>query len=356
MYLAQFVATYITMNYFRKFTWKWTLLSSTIYILFAEQRSVDWQMQFDFREDVIPEGETRIICDCGVPQVTPLRVIGGEPVFPHSYPWLAAIVFPNGQVLCGGALISASFVITAAHCLLKIRTGPSAVLVLLGTKDLQTVTAPQSGAIVVPVIDIIPYPAFNPETAEHDIAVVHLGATVPFTPAISPICLPLHNTDFINAFVVVAGWGANEFQPQSDVPVETTLTVVNNSVCEKHFAQMTQIGKGMMCALGRHKDACMGDSGGPLMWNHLSRWYLVGLVSFGKPCRKDSISPGVYTRVNMYLDWIMQVTSNTACVAPTQGSVTPIVYPWEPITANTPFSFNNTGVPHVIPPTAPTVP
>jgi len=62
----------------------------------------------------------------------------------------------------------------------------------------------------------------------------------------------------------------------------------------------------MVCAgfpNGR-KDACLGDSGGPLQCLTPSgRWYLTGIVSWGIECaiRKQ---PGVYTNVYNVLDWI----------------------------------------------------
>lgn len=52
-----------------------------------------------------------------------------------------------------------------------------------------------------------------------------------------------------------------------------------------------------------------GDSGGPLMSLENQRqnpfYYLSGIVSFGpSPCGMEGW-PGVYTRVNRYIDWIL---------------------------------------------------
>ena len=52
-------------------------------------------------------------------------------------------------------------------------------------------------------------------------------------------------------------------------------------------------------------DSCGGDSGGPLVYQAITDdpYYQVGIVSYGTRICGRGV-PGVYTRIEAYLDWI----------------------------------------------------
>ena len=63
----------------------------------------------------------------------------------------------------------------------------------------------------------------------------------------------------------------------------------------------------MLCAGNTEVDTCTGDSGGPLLYvDDKYRWTVGGVVSFGPSACGNGV-PGVYTRVDRYLDWIYDI-------------------------------------------------
>lgn len=86
---------------------------------------------------------------------------------------------------------------------------------------------------------------------------------------------------------------------------QVNLNIVSNSQCNTAYGGA--ITGGMVCATAPQKDSCQGDSGGPLLSNNNSSWVQLGIVSFGIGCANDKY-PGVYTRTDQYLNWILGKT------------------------------------------------
>ncbi|CAL4068266.1 unnamed protein product, partial [Meganyctiphanes norvegica] len=104
---------------------------------------------------------------------------------------------------------------------------------------------------------------------------------------------------------------------------KATLRIFKNDDCQaKYTLAIEQVTENMICALGSsNEDACVNDSGGPLVVKEGNSWVVVGLVSWGpnNDCGGIDGKPGVYTRVGNYLDWIGS-NINRASTCPRAGT------------------------------------
>lgn len=69
-----------------------------------------------------------------------------------------------------------------------------------------------------------------------------------------------------------------------------------------------ELGEDMLCAghADGSQDACLGDSGGPLIVKLGGRWTLAGITSAGFGCGEPH-QPGIYHNVAITADWIRSV-------------------------------------------------
>ena len=77
--------------------------------------------------------------------------------------------------------------------------------------------------------------------------------------------------------------------------------------CRRFYAVLGRnVTESMLCAGGKKRDGCEGDSGGPLTcWDVLKNQpYLCGIVSWGDENCGMRGRPVVYTDVSKYFQWI----------------------------------------------------
>jgi secreted trypsin-like serine protease len=251
-------------------------------------------------------------------------IVGGEDRDISWAPWQVALVRESagsdwqGQ-FCGGSLISASWVVTAAHCLHGL--SESEIL-----SDLRIVSGEdvldQTDVSDMRVSDVVLHPAYNDTTYANDIALVKLRTPL-ILRAGSVAILSLPSTEpAANSLARISGWGSTwvsdeffdyQFFSDSDTQFPTQLQgaevwVQSGSQCARDYGDQYDDER-MLCASvdDYFVDTCQGDSGGPLATLERGRWVLSGVTSWGSGCAW--LSSGIYTNVANYNQWI---TANLA--------------------------------------------
>ncbi|MGH0158106.1 UNVERIFIED_CONTAM: hypothetical protein FKN15_035228, partial [Acipenser sinensis] len=233
-------------------------------------------------------------------------VTGGEKGKKGQSPWQALILNAMGRFHCGGVLIDHSWVLTAAHC---VHDGTK-FSVRLGDYERRRI---EDTEITIPVSEIVRHAEHDRVTADNDIALLRLQTPVTYTKFIVPVCLPQRNlAEQVlmrnGTKVTVTGWGRER---ENSTSYSSALNFIEIPLAPQEQCaelMLNQLTDNMLCAgvLGGSKDACSGDSGGPMVTNFKRYWFLVGLVSWGEGCgRMDKL--GVYTKVSSYLEWIENV-------------------------------------------------
>uniref|UniRef100_A0A8C4R3F0 Peptidase S1 domain-containing protein n=1 Tax=Eptatretus burgeri TaxID=7764 RepID=A0A8C4R3F0_EPTBU len=225
------------------------------------------------------------------------KVYGGRSCNPHSQPWQASMVDRKGTHVCGAVLISHQWALTAAHCLKRKSFGRSITL-LLGKHRVRS-SEPKSEQRVL-VDQHIRHPDYDPETLDHDLALLHLATPARLSQDIQPVTLP-HCPGHNRQMCTVSGWGLSE-EGYPDELQCLQVPILQRNVCQKSYGSM--FSSSMMCAgyLEGSRDACKGDSGGPLVCDEK----LQGIVSWGEGCSEED-KPGVYAKVHSAMPWIKKI-------------------------------------------------
>ncbi|KFB52511.1 AGAP009220-PA-like protein [Anopheles sinensis] len=226
-----------------------------------------------------------------------------------------ALLRSRGHWICGGTLINARYVLTAAHCVQHraidyVRLGELELNQAIDCDLRQEVCAPEPQDITIERVII--HEDYSVRRRVNDIALLRLARPATLHESVVPICLPVApamQTKLSTYYV--AGWGSTQDAIFSNKLQFTELNLMPKDECltrlreEDKFMRLfdTQV-----CAIGAmaKSDNCVGDSGGPLKSVSVNaRFVQYGIVSYGlNSCGKKS-APGVYTRVESYIDWIL---------------------------------------------------
>lgn len=283
-------------------------------------------------ECFIEDGTGKKIC---IPYL-PVQGVGGKRVERGSAPWQAQIYSTTYRYtaeqyaripewerrhMCGGSLIADRWVLTAAHCITQ-KNIDDGFRVRIGTEDLSA-----GDGASYRIERMVRHADYDPSTKLNDIALLRIAAdaeTRPLDPGkIRTIRLhrPLAGDRPLNPGdeVFATGWGKTRPGPDgrpSAVLIEVAVDVLSPGACAASAYYKSRIRPTVVCAASPGTDTCTGDSGGPLVayrekivdhgsftTKERGEPLLAGIVSWGKGCAEEG-SPGVYTRVSAYLDWI----------------------------------------------------
>jgi secreted trypsin-like serine protease len=292
---------------------------------------------------------------CAAP-ATARQVIGGNDADAENWPGIASLQSIQGSSLyheCGATIISEKWALTAAHCVETaqvdavgravqylpdedgnlVRFGP--LILVIGNSDLRRMAA--GSVFPVDRIEVHPdYQSGHPE-AGSDIALLRIAGRWK-GPLATLQAMPVANEDEDEFFV--AGYGNREEDSMGERAVsragrhlsapsmrlaEGRVPPVSGAVCKAQirnliveyglgeaYADVTVSPATQICAGDGFIDSCQGDSGGPLVrYGRTGQPVQVGIVSWGLGCGRTE-SPGIYTRITAFTDWIRATVDNRA--------------------------------------------
>lgn len=224
-------------------------------------------------------------------------IVGGTAAKAGDAPYQVSL--QRSSHFCGGSIVSANWIVTAAHCVAGLSA--SALNIRYNT------LTHNSGGQLIKASTIISHEKYDSYNIDNDIAIIKVATpmTLGQTNA-QAIKLPAQGSDpAAGANAYITGWGTTR-EGSSSLPTAlqaVNVPVVARATCDAAYGAGS-ITANMFCAGDYNnggKDACQGDSGGPVVING----ELVGAVSWGYGCARPKY-PGVYTRVGNYIDWMRQ--------------------------------------------------
>uniref|UniRef100_A0A6P7GZ37 Trypsin-like n=1 Tax=Diabrotica virgifera virgifera TaxID=50390 RepID=A0A6P7GZ37_DIAVI len=139
-----------------------------------------------------------------------LRIIGGQKAKIEDHPWIVYLYETSEGYFCGGSLINADTVITAAHCF----DSYPPTHIIAGNIDRNNVR----DSIEIKNHKLHDY--YNNKTYDYDIAILKLAKKVTFSKKIQPIQLPKQDYEVpAGTKVTTAGWGKTEVKIMYNIKV-----------------------------------------------------------------------------------------------------------------------------------------
>jgi len=236
-------------------------------------------------------------------------IVGGQDVErPGKYPWQVSLQMYQ-QHICGAAVISDTFIVTAAHC---VGAPAHTMTVVLGMHDKNRMYYGKPKRYSIAKITKHPNWSENPYNGfPNDIAIIEVNGPMVFDGKYAKVIkMADEGESFLgNKDCLISGWGKlggkwwqgtpNTLQyAMVDVYTRDTCRAKHGNVIQDYHVCVGKKGK---------SGACNGDSGGPLVCKVGGEYKLVGVTSFGlATCSVDY--PSVYSRISYFRSFIKDVS------------------------------------------------
>ncbi|KAK7076770.1 Tryptase gamma [Halocaridina rubra] len=238
------------------------------------------------------------------------RIIGGQDAAKGAWPWMAYlnIVSEYGNLSCGGSILTRDTILTAAHCITISNTLIIDIFVTVGS-----VVAPSLLAESILVVERIIHTDYDDDNVLNDIALLKLEQPLTFTRNVRPVCLGTSGMLSVGKKIDITGWGVMNYDYGITAShlQEVTVDMIGLDTCRNMYPQFT-IDDRNICTLTEDKDACSGDSGGPMVSEEGDRFFQLGLVSYGIGCASPD-SPNVASSIPYFTTWIMDNIGDIIC-------------------------------------------
>ncbi len=236
-------------------------------------------------------------------------------------------VWDATNTLCGGAILTPSWVLTAAHCYQTgIYPGGDTLSNSYILFSEHAISDPDdNGATVVQAIYM--HPSWNLNTIVYDLALTEAFSAllIDFTmEGVAPVCLPdpsAPTSSYDGLTGTISGWGLTaevaDGGAVSDTLQEADTNVVDQATCLGYYGSGI-VEDAHICTLsdpGTGIAPCSGDSGGPLtVTRDDGRAEVAGIASFAPngDCGYGTI-PAIYARVSTSMTWIESTMGGAQC-------------------------------------------
>lgn len=240
------------------------------------------------------------------------RIIGGSDAKQGQFPYQALIrqIYENGgKSFCGGVLIDAKWILTAAHCI--IEPDPVGFEIHLGSIYFDHIED-DTNRLVAYATNRIVHHGYYDYLPIYDIALIELPHAIEFNKYIQPVKLPPRNSgNFVYENSIASGWGyiEHDVNMAAERLQYASHIVMPNEECGIYWFWPGFVPEeSIICAMGpKSEGICHGDSGGPLVTTDRETKILIGITNF-RHYDACGVGPGGFARVSAYLDWIAEHT------------------------------------------------